>query len=118
VLKALRNALVAVELSAMAEVVAVARANGLGPEALLEVLERGGGPASPVLRRALAASLAPPRPVTFTTALSLKDIRIALDLAGIAGVPAPTMGTAADLLARLVDEGHGAAAHTSVVDVY
>lgn len=112
VLKALRNALVAVELSAMAEAVAVAAAHDLDHATLLEMLERGGGPASPVLRRALAA----PGPVTFTIALSLKDTRTALDLAAAAGAAAPTMAAAAALLQRMVDEGRGETAHTAVID--
>jgi 3-hydroxyisobutyrate dehydrogenase-like beta-hydroxyacid dehydrogenase len=113
VLKALRNALVAVELSAMAEALAVAAAHGLGTADLREVLERGGGPASPVLLRALAGS--PATPATFPAALSLKDTRVALALAAESGVPAATTSAAAGLFEREVAEGRGDRAHTSVI---
>lgn len=114
VLKALRNALVAVELSAMAEALAVATAHGLDATDLLAVLDNGGGPASPVLRRALAESSAPPRAASFTVALSRKDVRVALALAAAAGVPAPTMDAAAELFGQVSDD----AAHTSVVTAH
>jgi 3-hydroxyisobutyrate dehydrogenase-like beta-hydroxyacid dehydrogenase len=90
--KLVHNGLAAAVSVAVAEALAVAVQSGVDPYAFDEVVRTGGGMAYGTYferraRRILDGDFSP----TFTAALMLKDVGLALDLARSVGVPAPVL---------------------------
>jgi 3-hydroxyisobutyrate dehydrogenase-like beta-hydroxyacid dehydrogenase len=116
--KLIHNGLAAVTAVAVAEALAVAVQSGVDPYVLDEVVRQGGGMAYGTYfdrraRRILDGDFSP----TFAAALMLKDVRLALDLARGAGVPAPLLDEAARTYDEAVKAGWGAQDFSAVTHV-
>ena len=91
---------------AVAEGMVLSMQAGLEPQAVVDAL--GGGVAgSWILANRSAKMVANAYPLGFKTALHLKDLGIALDMAGRLGVVLPVTALAAQLEAGLVARGYG-----------
>lgn len=105
VVKLAVNAVLAATAELLAEVVALGEANGLERGALLEVLASSAA-GSPFVGYKRQALLARDYGATFTVAMLLKDLRLALDLADATGTPLPVTGLVAELTEATCDEGY------------
>jgi 3-hydroxyisobutyrate dehydrogenase-like beta-hydroxyacid dehydrogenase len=109
------NAMVAVTNQSLAETLALAERFGIGREQAYDVLA-GGALASPFLLYKRGAFLAPEaEPVAFTTALMLKDMLLARELAARLGVRIPAATAAAGVLEEAVGDGLADADMASVI---
>jgi 3-hydroxyisobutyrate dehydrogenase-like beta-hydroxyacid dehydrogenase len=103
-MKIVQNMLLITGVAALAEGIATARGTGLSEELIRSVMADS-GVVSPASKVRLASLLDATHPGWFTPALARKDVRLAMDLAGEAGVPA-RMGPAAEaLLTTVIDQG-------------
>lgn len=99
------NLLLALEVDALAEALALATAGGVPGERLVEVLQSSMGRA-PVLDvkapMMLGGSYAP----SFPLRLMQKDVRLALELAGQLGVTLPAGSAAREVYSRVLESAH------------
>ncbi len=99
------NSMIAVTNEAIAETIVFAERFGIDAERAYDVLA-GGALASPFVLYKRGAFLRPEEePVAFTTALMLKDVTLALELAGELGVPLPAAAAARAILDESVHAG-------------
>lgn len=107
VVKALNNMIVFMNIHALAEALAIGRANGVDPALLFDVMSIGSAD-SFALRTAGMKSLVPDDfpEKAFPTDYALKDIRLALELAEDAGVDAEQARRTHDMLVRTRDAGY------------
>lgn len=106
VVKLAVNAVVGSTAQMLAETVALGEANGLSRAAFLEVLASS-AVGSPFVAYKREALLERRYEATFTTAMLLKDLRLALDLAERSGTPLPVTALVADLARATCEEGLG-----------
>lgn len=104
--KAVNQVIVGGIYQAVAEGMALGRAGGLDMDRVLEAIS-GGACRSWVLEHRARNMLEDRYPLGFRLALHLKDLRIALEAAGAAGVRLPLASMLAEVEAALVSEGHG-----------
>jgi 3-hydroxyisobutyrate dehydrogenase-like beta-hydroxyacid dehydrogenase len=108
------NAMIAVTNESIGETLAFAERFGIDPAVAYDVLA-GGALASPFVLYKRGAFLRPEdEPVAFTTALMLKDVTLALDLAEELGVPMHAASAAQDVLENAVAHGSSEADMASV----
>jgi 3-hydroxyisobutyrate dehydrogenase len=106
--KLINNQLVAVQVAALAEALAVAEKAGFKKERISELI-LGGAPASPVVKLKLPRMLELDfEPADFSLHLMLKDVRYAAALAEALGAPADVISGAAKTFARAEAKGLGA----------
>ena len=117
ILKLMSNSLLIVNLAALAEMVTIARVNGVSDDLLAEILED-----SVITSQADRARLAPLLSEThdgwFAPALGLKDLRLALTLGAASRVDmriAPVVDT---LLTELIDRGTEWSDIAAVIEVF
>jgi 3-hydroxyisobutyrate dehydrogenase len=111
------NAMVAATNESLAETLALAERFGIGREQAYDVVA-GGVLASPFVLYKRGAFLQPAtEPVAFTTALMLKDVRLAQELAARVGVRLPAATAAAAVLQDAVRHGLAEADFASVIGV-
>jgi 3-hydroxyisobutyrate dehydrogenase len=103
-MKIVQNMLLITGVSALAEGIAIARGNGLSEELIRNVMSDS-GVVSPAGKVRLASLLDDTHPGWFSPALARKDIRLAVDLARQAGLPARNGPAAEALLTAVIDEG-------------
>ena len=106
VVKLAVNAVVGTTAQMLAETVALGEANGLSRAAFLEVLASS-AVGSPFVGYKREALLERRYEATFTTAMLLKDLTLALDLAERSAVPLPVTALVADLARATCEEGLG-----------
>ncbi|HLA17477.1 MAG TPA: NAD(P)-dependent oxidoreductase [Candidatus Limnocylindrales bacterium] len=104
--KAVNQVILAGGYLGVAEGLVLAMKAGLDPMVAVNALS-GGAAQSWVLANRSERMIANDYPLGFRTALHLKDLRIALDLAAELGAELPVTRLAADLEAELVADGHG-----------
>jgi 3-hydroxyisobutyrate dehydrogenase-like beta-hydroxyacid dehydrogenase len=111
------NAMVAVTNESLAETLALAERFGIARERAYDVLA-GGVLASPFVLYKRGAFLSPDtEPVAFTTALILKDVSLALDLAAGLGVRLPAAAAASGVLEEALRNGLADADMASVMSL-
>jgi 3-hydroxyisobutyrate dehydrogenase-like beta-hydroxyacid dehydrogenase len=104
--KLLGNTMTATALEALAEVIALIRKRGLDPKPFIDVMTSSmfGGRVHGVYGdKIVKQSFAP----GFVIPLALKDVRLALTEADIAGVPMPSVGVVKERLTMAIARGHG-----------
>jgi 3-hydroxyisobutyrate dehydrogenase-like beta-hydroxyacid dehydrogenase len=111
--KIVNQLIVALTIEAVAEAIALAESAGVNP-ALLQRALAGGFADSKILQihgaRMIARAYTPGgRAVT-----QLKDLRLAQDLAGAAGLRLPHLDDTAERYVRLVEAGHGGLDHSAL----
>jgi 3-hydroxyisobutyrate dehydrogenase-like beta-hydroxyacid dehydrogenase len=113
VAKAANQLVVALNIQAVAEALALAEAAGADPALVREALQ-GGFADSRVLAEHGARMLAGDYEPGGALRLHLKDLRIVLDLAQQAGVELPAAEQVAAAVAALVEAGHGELDHSAL----
>jgi 3-hydroxyisobutyrate dehydrogenase-like beta-hydroxyacid dehydrogenase len=106
VIKLAVNSMLAANAQMMAEVVTLCEASGIDRSVLLEVLG-GSATGSPFVKYKADALVARAYDATFTTAMLLKDLRLAQSLAAETSVPLPVTRLVTELAAATCDEGMG-----------
>ncbi len=106
VAKAVNQVMIAGTYASVGEGIALAEAAGLDLPQLVEALSAGAA-ASWVLTNRAANMIADTYPLGFKVALHRKDLGIALDEAGRAGLPLPVSALVAAQEDALMGEGHG-----------
>jgi 3-hydroxyisobutyrate dehydrogenase-like beta-hydroxyacid dehydrogenase len=104
--KAVNQVIIAGAYLSVAEGIVLGIRAGLDPNRMVEALS-GGAAQSWVLANRSGRMIADEYPLGFRLALHRKDLGIALEMAGEAGVMLPTAMLAAALEDRLLDGGHG-----------
>jgi 2-hydroxy-3-oxopropionate reductase len=117
VAKAANQLVVALNIQALAEALALARAAGVDPADLQEALQ-GGFADSRVLREHGARMLARDFEPGGALRLHLKDLRRALELAAEHGAELPAGEHVAERVAELVAAGHGDRDHSALLLAY
>jgi 3-hydroxyisobutyrate dehydrogenase-like beta-hydroxyacid dehydrogenase len=114
-LKLINNSLGAANAAALAEALVLAKATGLGLDALQKVVAAGSGASAQLELKA-----GPMREHDYTTLFKtehmLKDVRLCLEEAQAAGVPFPAAAHARDLLTATVGRGHGEDDYAAVIE--
>ncbi len=103
-MKIVQNMLLITGVAALAEGIVTARENGLSEE-LIQSVMADSAVVSPASRVRLASLLDDAHPGWFSPLLARKDIRLAIDLARQAGIPARSGPAAESLLTTVIDEG-------------
>jgi 3-hydroxyisobutyrate dehydrogenase-like beta-hydroxyacid dehydrogenase len=114
-LKLINNSLGAANAAAVAEALLLADATGVDLDALVEVVSAGSG-ASAQLELKSAAMRAHDYSTLFKTDHMLKDVRLCLEEAQLAGVPFPAAAHARDLLSAASGRGHGDEDYAAIVE--
>jgi len=104
VMKIVQNMLLITGVAALAEGIVTARENGLSDE-LIKGVMADSGTVSPASKARLASLFDDAHPGWFSPALACKDVRLAMDLASEAGIPARIGPAAEALLTTLIDAG-------------
>lgn len=115
-MKIAMNLQVYVQTVAFAESMRLAHSGGVDPRIALEVLLNS-AIASPMLQYRAPFMLERPATPWFTVALSLKDLRLAVEQATDRGVPLPTARAAAAVFARAVAKGMSQEEAAAVYDI-
>ncbi len=114
-LKLINNALAAANASALAEALLLADATGIDAEDFETIVGAGSGASTQ-----LQAKAKPMREhdfhTLFKTAHLLKDVRLCLQEAEVAGVPFPAASHARDVLAATMARGHGADDYAALIE--
>jgi 3-hydroxyisobutyrate dehydrogenase len=114
-LKLINNAVGAANAAAVAEALLLADATGVDLDALVEVLSAGSGASAQ-----LALKSGPMRTHDYTTmfktAHMLKDVRLCLQEAELAGVPFPSAGHAHEMLAATMARGHADRDYSAMIE--
>jgi 3-hydroxyisobutyrate dehydrogenase-like beta-hydroxyacid dehydrogenase len=113
--KLINNSLAAANAAAVAEALLLATASGTDLDSLERVVAAGSG-ASAQLTVKGRAMRAHDYTTLFKTAHMLKDVRLCLDEADVAGVPFPSAAHARDLLAEAISRGHGDDDYASMIE--
>jgi 3-hydroxyisobutyrate dehydrogenase-like beta-hydroxyacid dehydrogenase len=109
VLKILNNMVLLVNMNALAEALAIGRAAGVDGTRLFETLALGSADSFALRRTATATMLPDEFPEgAFPVNYAIKDLALALRLAGETGVAAAAAGQTMGLLERTRDAGYGA----------
>ena len=116
-MKIVQNMLLITGVSALAEGIATARANGLDEELIRSVMTDS-GVVSPASKVRLASLLDDAHPGWFSPALARKDIRLAVDLARQGGIPARSGPAAEALLTTVIDEGTAWPDFAAVIEAF
>lgn len=107
VVKALNNMIVFMNVHALAEALAIGRANGVDPAMLFEAMSMGSADSFALRNPGMKALVPDEFPEqTFPTDYALKDIRLALGLAEEGGVDAHQAQATYDLLVRTSEAGY------------
>jgi 3-hydroxyisobutyrate dehydrogenase-like beta-hydroxyacid dehydrogenase len=117
IMKIVQNMLLITGVSALAEGIATARANGLDEELIRSVMTDS-GVVSPASKVRLASLLDDAHPGWFSPALARKDIRLAIDLASQGAVPARSGPAAEALLTTVIDEGTAWPDFAAVIEAF
>jgi 3-hydroxyisobutyrate dehydrogenase len=104
IMKIVQNMLLITGVAALAEGIVIARENGLSEE-LIESMMATSGAVSPASKLRLANLLDDDHPGWFSPTLARKDVRLAIDLATQAGIPARSGPAAEALLTTVIDAG-------------
>ena len=106
VMKIVQNLLLITGVTALAEAIVTARENGLSDDLINRVMADSGA-VSPASKIRLASLFDESHPGWFSPELARKDVRLAIDLADQAGIPARIGPATEALLTTLVDaDGH------------
>ncbi len=114
-LKLINNSLGAANAAAVAEALLVAQATGVDLDALVRVTQSGSG-GSAQMQMKSEAMREHDYSTLFKTDHLLKDVRLCLEEAQVAGVPFPAAAHARDLLAATVGRGHGQDDYAAIVE--
>ena len=104
VMKIVQNLLLVTGVAALAEGIVTAREHGLSDELIKSVMADSGA-VSPASKTRLASLFDESHPGWFSPALARKDVRLAMDLADQAGIPARIGPATEALLTTLIDAG-------------
>ena len=104
-------------MAALAEGIVIARENGLSDELIKSVMADSGA-VSPASKTRLASLFDESHPGWFSPALARKDVRLAMDLADQAGIPARVGPATEDLLTNLIDAGGQWPDFAAVIDAF
>lgn len=110
------NALLGIQVTAIAELIGMLRRNGADAQKIMGIIATT-AVWSPYAQRAIGALLSGEAPVMFPVELIEKDFGYALEAAGSPGA-APTIAAARSVFQRGMDEGLGDANLTSVVKLF
>lgn len=110
------NALLGIQVTAIAELIGLLRRNGADAQKIMGIIA-GTAVWSPYAQRAIGALLSGEAPVMFPVELVEKDFGYALDAAGSPDA-APTIAAARSVFQRGMDEGLGDANLTGVVKLF
>lgn len=116
--KLLNNMVLATNVMALAEALAVAKASGVvAPELLFDVLAKGSADSFALRNHGMKALLPESHPErAFPVAYMLKDVAYAMDFAASAGLDLQGAGTVKRLLAETAAAGLGDAYHTALIE--
>jgi 3-hydroxyisobutyrate dehydrogenase len=114
-LKLINNSLGAANAAAVAEALLLADATGVDLDALVAVTQSGSG-ASAQMQMKSGPMRAHDYSTLFKTEHLLKDVRLCLEEAQIAGIPFPAAAHARDLLAATMGRGHGAEDYAALIE--
>jgi len=114
-LKLINNALGAANAAALAEALLLARATGVDLDAFVQVTSAGSG-ASAQLELKSAPMRGHDYTPLFKTDHLLKDVRLCLEEAQVAGVPFPAASHARDLLAATIGRGYGEQDYAAIIE--
>ncbi len=117
VMKIVQNLLLVTGVAALAEGIVTARENGLSDELIKSVMADSGA-VSPASRTRLASLFDESHPGWFSPALARKDVRLAMDLAEQAGIPARIGPATEALLTTLIDAGGQWPDFAAVIEVF
>jgi 3-hydroxyisobutyrate dehydrogenase-like beta-hydroxyacid dehydrogenase len=117
IMKIVQNMLLITGVSALAEGIAVARGNGISEELIRDVMA-GSFVVSPASQIRLSSLLDDTHPGWFTPVLARKDIRLAVDLAGQAGVRARIAPATESLLTTAIAENDEWPDFTAVIEAF
>jgi 3-hydroxyisobutyrate dehydrogenase-like beta-hydroxyacid dehydrogenase len=108
VLKILNNMVLFLNMNALAEALAIGRAAGVAPDTLFSTLQLGSADSFALRRTASATMLAGEYPErAFPVEYAIKDLALALKLAGESHIPASAGKQTMDLLERTREAGYG-----------
>jgi 3-hydroxyisobutyrate dehydrogenase len=114
-LKLINNSLGAANAAALAEALLLARATGVDLNAFVQVTSAGSGASAQ-----LTLKSTPMREHDYTTLFKtthmLKDVRLCLEEAQVAGVPFPAAAHARDLLTATIGRGHGEQDYAAIIE--
>ena len=116
-MKIVQNMLLITGVAALAEGIATARGNGLSEDLIRSVMADS-GVVSPASKVRLASVLDDAHPGWFSPVLARKDIRLAVDLASQAGIPARFGPAAESLLTTVIDEGEPWPDFAAVIEAF
>jgi 3-hydroxyisobutyrate dehydrogenase-like beta-hydroxyacid dehydrogenase len=114
-LKLINNALGAANAAALAEALLLAQATGLDLDAFVEVVSAGSGASAQLELKSTPMRTHDYTPL-FKTAHMLKDVRLCLEEAQLAGVPFPAAGHARGLLAATAGRGLGERDYAALIE--
>ena len=117
VMKIVQNLLLVTDVAALAEGIVTARESGLSDELIKSVMTDSGA-VSPASKTRLASLLDESHPGWFSPALARKDVRLAMDLADQAGIPARIGPATEALLTTLIDAGGKWPDFAAVIEVF
>ncbi|MDE2517312.1 MAG: NAD(P)-dependent oxidoreductase, partial [Rhodospirillales bacterium] len=118
VVKILNNMLLIENIAALAEAMALARRNGVGPDVLLPAIAKGSGDSFALRSHAMKAMAPQDFPErAFSVRYAMKDLSYALDLAKEAGIAVAGAELAMTRLRAAEEAGFGDAYHPVVLKV-
>ena len=117
VMKIVQNLLLITGVTALAEAIVTARENGLSEDLINRVMADSGA-VSPASKIRLASLFDGAHPGWFSPELARKDVRLAIDLADQAGIPAGIGPATEALLTSLVDAGGRWPDFAAVIEVF
>ncbi len=115
-IKLINNFMAAVQAASLGEATAFARAAGLDPEKVVQVLTTG-APASPIVKTMIERAMTPDDPPHFRLELMLKDIGYAVEEGALAGVTLRTAEAAREVYRLAVEAGLGDRDMSAVVEL-
>jgi 3-hydroxyisobutyrate dehydrogenase-like beta-hydroxyacid dehydrogenase len=114
-LKLINNSLAAANAAALAEGLLLATATGLDLDTFAQVVSAGSGASAQLELKSHAMRAHDYEPL-FKTAHMLKDVRLCLEEAQVAGVPFPTAAHARDLLSAAAGRGLGEQDYAAMIE--
>jgi 3-hydroxyisobutyrate dehydrogenase-like beta-hydroxyacid dehydrogenase len=114
-LKLINNALGAANAAALAEALLLASACGIDLDDFARVVANGSGASAQLTLKTEAMRTHDYTPL-FKTAHMLKDVRLCLEEAQMAGMPFPAAAHARDVLAATVGRGHGEEDYAALIE--
>jgi 3-hydroxyisobutyrate dehydrogenase len=116
-MKIVQNMLLITGVAALAEGIATARESGLSEDLIRSVMADS-AVVSPASKVRLASLLDDAHPGWFSPALARKDLRLAVDLASEAGIPARIGPAAESILTTVIDEGTAWPDFAAVIEAF